>query len=155
MSAARRDQPMPVGMDSAGLAHALRTDAQGRLELVLAEGGAYVQQLRHVLSGTLSVGAGVLRYTNRSGTALTLREVHLAVNTAPSGAAVVVDVHLNGVTVFTTQANRPQIIAGAYAGSSVLLDVTDWAAGAYLTVDVDQVGSGTPGANLVVTVVYG
>ena len=155
MSASRRDQPMPVGMDSAGLAHALRTDASGRLELVLASGGAYLQQLRHSLSGTLSVGAGTLRYTNRAGSALTIREVHLAVNTAPAGAALIVDVNLDGVSIFASPADRPQVAAGAYAGSSALIGTSAWAANAVLTVDVDQVGSSTPGANLVVTVVCG
>ena len=155
MSAPRRDQPMPVGMDGSGLAHALRTDAAGRLELVLASGGAYLQQLRHTLGGTLSAAAGGLRYTNRAGAALTLREVHLAVNTAPVGAAVIVDVNLNGTSIFASPADRPQVAAGAYAGSSVLISTSAWAENAYLTVDVDQVGSSAPGADLVVTVVYG
>jgi hypothetical protein len=146
---------MPIGMDGTGLAHALRTDAQGRLELVLAGGGAYLQMLRYELSGTLTVGAGALRYTNRNGAARTLREVHLAVNTAPAGAALIVDVNLDGVSIFSSAANRPQIAAGAYAGASVLIGTTAWAVDARLTVDVDQVGSSTPGADLVVTVVYG
>jgi hypothetical protein len=33
-------------------------------------------------------------------------------------------------------------------------DVTSWAAGDYLTVDIDQIGSTVAGANLVVVVVY-
>lgn len=155
MSAPRRDQPMPIGMDSSGLAHALRTDANGRLELVLASGGAYQQMLWHTVSGTLAVAAGALRYTNRAGAALTLREVHLAVNTAPAGAAIIVDVNLNGASIFASPADRPQVAAGAYAGSSALIGTPAWADNTYLTVDVDQVGSSTAGANLVVTVVYG
>ena len=145
---------MPIGMDGAGLAHALRTDSAGRLELVLAGGGAYLQMLRHPLSGALSVGAGALRYANRSGAVRTLREVHLAVNTAPAGAALIVDVNLDGASIFSSPANRPQVAAGAYAGASVLIGTTAWAVDACLTVDVDQVGSSTPGADLVVTVVY-
>ena len=146
---------MPVGMDSAGLAHALRTDAEGRLEMVLAGGGAYLQMLRHTLSGALAAAAGTLRYPNRAGAALTIREVHLAVNTAPAGAAIIVDVNLNGTSIFSSSADRPQIAAGVYAGLSVLLGTPTWAVNAYLTVDVDQVGSSTPGADLVVTVVVG
>jgi hypothetical protein len=145
---------MPVGMDSAGLAHALRTDAQGRLELVLAGGGAYLQMLRHALSGTLAVGAGALRYTNRSAAGLTLREVHLALGTAPAGAALIVDVNLDGVSIFASPTHRPQVAAGAVDGSSALIGTPAWAANAVLTVDVDQVGSSVPGADLVVTVVY-
>ncbi len=155
MTMPRRDQPMPIGMDEAGLAHPLRTDASGRLELVLAGGGAYQQQLRHTLSGTLSVGSGVLRFYNRSGNGVTIGEVHLAVGTAPLGAALIVDVHKNGTTIFTSQTTRPQVAAGANAGYSSTVEQPTWAAGEYLTIDVDQVGSSTAGADLVVTVVYG
>ena len=44
--------------------------------------------------------------------------------------------------------------AGAYAGASVLIGTSAWAVDACLSVDVDQVGASTPGADLVVTVVY-
>jgi hypothetical protein len=65
-----------------------------------------------------------------------------------------VDANINGTTVFTTQANRPQIAAGATSGNSTTLDVTSWTVGQYLSVDIDGIGSGTPGSNLVVEIVF-
>lgn len=76
------------------------------------------------------------------------------VGTAPAGAAMIVDVHKNGTTIFTTQANRLTIAAGATEGVSGTPEVTTVEAGDELLVLVDQVGSGTAGSNLGV-VIYG
>jgi hypothetical protein len=69
----------------------------------------------------------------------------------PVGADLIVDVNRNGTTIFTTQSNRPKILDG---GGSVpgTPDVTILFSG-YLTVDVDQVGSTTPGSDITVAVV--
>lgn len=80
--------------------------------------------------------------------------VRASVGTAPTGAPVVVDVNKNGVTIFTNQAHRPSIAAGAHTATATP-DVTALVAGDYLTVDIDGVGSTTPGADLTVSVVLG
>lgn len=112
-----------------------------------------VQMAVFTFEGLLSTQTGALRIANELGTTKTLSKVYLTVNTAPVGASIIVDVNKNGTTVFTTQANRPVIVAAANAGFSTTIDVTSWAADDYLTVDIDQVGA-TPGANLVVHVVF-
>jgi hypothetical protein len=105
------------------------------------------------VAGTVSAGAGGLRIPNATGSALTIRAVQASVGTAPTGASLIVDVNKNGTTIFTTQANRPTIAAaGNTSGKVTNMDVTSLADGDYLTVDVDQVGSGTPGSNLTVLV---
>ncbi len=145
-----------MGADSSGLAHFLSTDANGRLEVVLASGvGALVKELRFWVDGNLATGARPRRLYNLTGATLAFQKVHLAVNTAPSGAAIICDIHKNGTTIFTTQSNRPQVAAGANAGSTTAFDVATLAGGEYLTLEIDQVGSGTAGADLVATVVLG
>ncbi|MCZ7543221.1 MAG: hypothetical protein M5R40_06630 [Anaerolineae bacterium] len=104
--------------------------------------------------GELAEGASPLRLYNRSGVARTIAEVFLAVHTAPAGAAVIVDVHKDGTTIFTNQSNRPQIAAGNDTGASAAIDDPAWPAGAYLTAEIDQVGASTPGSDLVVHVTY-
>jgi hypothetical protein len=80
--------------------------------------------------------------------------VRLMVNTVPTGAAIVVDINKNGTSIFTSQANRPTILAGANSGGpGVAPDITSIAAGDFLTVDVDQIGSVVVGSDLVVTVI--
>jgi hypothetical protein len=101
-------------------------------------------------SGALTVGAGVSRLP--IGAACTVVNVRAMVGTAPAGSAVTVDVNKNGTTLFTTQGNRPSIAAGANASGAAVPDVTALAAGDYLTVDVDAIGSGTAGSDLTVII---
>lgn len=78
----------------------------------------------------------------------------LMVGTAPTGSSLIVDVNKNGTTIYTTQANRPSIAASANAGGpGATPDVTTLAAGDYLTVDIDQVGSSVAGSDLTVSVI--
>jgi hypothetical protein len=81
-----------------------------------------------------------------------IETVRAAVNTAPTGADLVVDVNKNGTTIYTTQSKRPSIAAGTNTDLGDTPDITTLAAGDYLTVDVDQVGSTAAGSDLTVTV---
>lgn len=88
--------------------------------------------------------------------AATILGVYATVSVAPTGAAILIDVHKNGTTIFTTQGNRPTIAATAFAVNAEVtnMDVTAIAAGDYLTVNIDQIGSTLPGEDLVVVVRY-
>ena len=103
-------------------------------------------------SGVLTVAAGTHRF--RFPFAAVLLGVASAVGTAPTGAAILVDVHKNGTTVFTTQGNRPSIAISGNLSSETVPDVIAIAAADYLTVDVDAVGSGVAGQDLTVMVRY-
>ena len=102
------------------------------------------------VNGALVVGAGSVRLY--APFACTVVRVQAAVGVAPTGDSVIVDANKNGTTIFTIQADRPAIAASAYVSSWATPDVTVLAAGDYLTVDIDQVGSSTAGSDLVVTV---
>ena len=101
------------------------------------------------LEGVLSVEALPFRVYNAVG-ALTIEQVYLSVGTAPVGAAIIVDVNKNGTSIFGT---RPQIAAGSNSGASAAISTSVWGTLDYLTADIDQVGSSTPGSNLVVHVI--
>jgi len=104
-------------------------------------------------AGTLAVSSGQARYLMPRAGSVT--GVVMSVNTAPTGASVICDLNKNGSTMFSTQANRPTISAAAFkTSSSATPNTKSFAAGDYLTVDVDQVGSTIPGADLVVVVSY-
>jgi len=73
---------------------------------------------------------------------------------APTGADLIVDINKNGSTIFTTQANRPKIAAGAHSGESGTPNIISINKGDRLSVDTDQVGSTTPGGDdLLVTII--
>ena len=99
--------------------------------------------------GTLATRVGTERRYNDTGATRTLSKVRLWVNTAPTGADIIVDVLKNGSSIFTT---KPRVVAGANTGTGVPT-TTSWADGEYLTINIDQVGSTIAGADLQVTVV--
>lgn len=104
-------------------------------------------------AGTLTTGVGTLAF--RAPFAMTLQHVRLYATTAPTGAAILVDVNKNGTTMFTTQANRPTIAISANSETATTApDVTAVAAGDRITIDVDQVGSTVAGADLSVILYF-
>ena len=111
-----------------------------------------ITTLTFAVVGTLTVGTDKAP-TILAPCTLTITKVKLVVKTAPTGAAIIVDVNKNGTTIFTTQANRPQIAAGATTGDSGTPDVTALAETDKLTIDVDTVGSSVAGAGLTVEIV--
>ena len=103
-------------------------------------------------TGTLTVTTGTQRLPI-DGT-YTIVGTRLMAGTAPTGSTLIVDVNKNGTTIYSTQANRPTIADGANAGGpGATPDVTTLAAGDYLTVDIDQIGSSVAGADLTVSVI--
>lgn len=104
-------------------------------------------------AGTLTVLAGTARLYNDTGRTLTIATVRASVGTAPTGQSLIVDININGTTIFSTQANRPTIAAaGNTSGSVTNMNTTTITNGQFFTVDVDQVGSGTAGSDLTVQI---
>lgn len=101
--------------------------------------------------GNVAVNVGTFRLYNDTGSAWTITGVRASVGVAPTGSSIIIDVNKNGTTIFTTQANRPAIAATSNTSGNVTnMDVTTVAAGEYLTVDVDQIGSSVPGTDLTI-----
>lgn len=100
--------------------------------------------------GLLTTGAMSLRFYAPGP--MTISEVFTAVNTPPTGDTILVDVNLNGTTIFTNQGKRPEIADGAYTDTSDTPDVTAVVKDDYFTADIDQVGSTTSGLDLTVHV---
>ncbi len=96
-----------------------------------------------------ATGVGTFRLYFKK--AATITNVSAALDTAPTGSTYIVDVHKNGTTIFPTQANRPTIAISGFQDNATL-ETTAVAAGEFLTVDIDQVGSTITGASLTVTV---
>lgn len=99
--------------------------------------------------GTLAITTGKLRLSFPY--ACTITNVRATVGTAPTGAAVIIDLHKNGATIFTNQDARPSIAIDANVSLTNVPDIAGIAANDYLTLEVDAVGSTEPGSDLVVT----
>lgn len=96
--------------------------------------------------GVLAVGQVAIpgTYVPR---ATTLREVHLAVGTAPAGSALTVEVR-NGATVLATVSIAAAATTGSVTGLTAAI-----AAGTRVTYHVTAVGSTTAGSDLAVALV--
>lgn len=105
------------------------------------------------MEGTLEISDSPLRIYNRYQMNRSFIEVFLAVDTPPDGDDIVVDVQVNGVSIFDT-GSEPKILDGENTGYVTIFDIPTWTAGTYLTWSILQVGSSTPGSNLVVHIVH-
>lgn len=81
----------------------------------------------------------------------TINNVIASVTTAPVTSAVIVDIHKNGTTIFTTQSNRPEIAVGTLDDLTAVPDVTSFSQNDVFTCHIDQVGE-TGGDGLLVQV---
>lgn len=116
-----------------------------------ASSSVHQKVLAFSMAGTLVVGTGTFRIYNDSGSTWTINSVRSSVGTAPTGAAVVVDVKLDGTTIYGTPANRPTIaVSTNTSGRNTGFSTTTWPNNSYVTVDVVTIGSTVAGANLTV-----
>ncbi len=120
------------------------------------------------ISGALTASTTVPKAIFRLPKAITLNAsvpVKISVLTAPTGAALIVDVHYVAyvsasteplpTTIFTTGpgTNRPSIAATEFSDDSGASDVTSLAAGGFVAIYVDQIGSTIAGSDLIVTLI--
>jgi hypothetical protein len=82
--------------------------------------------------------------------AYTINKAYAYATTAPTGAALIFDINLNGSTIWSTQANRLQIAAGANSGTQTSFNSTALVENDILSIDIDQIGSTLPGADITV-----
>jgi len=102
-------------------------------------------------AGPLAAGIGTIAYPIKGGS-FTILSVAARVGGSPSGSSVIVDVNKNGTTIYTTQASRPTIAPAANEAVVGSHDIASLTTGDYLTIDIDGVGSLTPGSHLVVVI---
>lgn len=100
------------------------------------------------LGGTLSVGVAVQEWA--APLAFTLRSATGRVRVAPAGAALIVDLRINGASIFASQSEMVNIAAGSQQDVSAVKNAAV-AAGDVLTLEIEQVGSTTAGSDLTVS----
>jgi hypothetical protein len=101
-------------------------------------------------TGDIIVLSSQLRFYNRTGRSRTIQGAWASAGTPPTGTDIIVDINKNGSTIFTTQGNRPRVLGGTNGGILTTPNDQSFLDGDYLTVDVDQIGSVTPGADVTV-----
>ncbi len=125
-------------------------------------GTAWVGMVREIarvsVQGTLATGTNIVPPIVFPR-ACTIQKVSARVGTAPTGASILIDINKYGTdevadgSIFSGK-TRITLAAGDYEDSRTDLNTTysDLADDEYLTVDIDQVGSTVPGADLSITI---
>ena len=111
-------------------------------------------QLFFTFYDVLAVGSIPARYYNRTGVSRIIQQVHLYCMTPPQGADIVVDIFMDGSSIFADPAHRPKVTSGNNTGYSTQIGTVNWAHDSYLTCMLVQTGSIYPGSDLVISVVY-
>ncbi len=136
----------PLGVDTLGAVEGCFDVEEETHATEHASGGADLLQTErhavwaqpHDVSTTMAFEELRL-YADASGT---IQDARCSVATAPTTGSVTVDFNLNGVTIFTTQSNRPTIAQGTNTDVSGAPDITAYSSGDYFDIDVDVVDAG-------------
>lgn len=98
---------------------------------------------------TTAIETGTAKATFRMPHALTLTGVRASVNGAPTGSTIIVNVKEGGSTIFSTKVSiDASETTSTTAATPAVISDTALADDAVITVDIDQVGSSTPGTGL-------
>lgn len=123
------------------------TDPQNPIVTATFSGGAEIPVV--VGDETTNLTTGLAKYTFRMPFAMSVSAVRMSVNVAPVGSAIQVDVNEEGLSMFSVP---PTIDAGEKttftAATPPVITRPNLADDAEITVDIDQVGSTTPGRGL-------
>lgn len=121
----------------------------------LSKGASKVRgQERFYREGVLLVDNGAFHLFNRTHRKLRIWEVHGVVDQNPTGDDIIVDVFLDGNSIFANVGDMLHIPDGDVTGATVVFQNDVWDLNQEMRIDVTNVGSIIPGANLVVTIVY-
>lgn len=116
--------------------------------------GSYEVYSVAVSDETTDLTTGTAKLTFRMPFAMTLSEVRINVNTAPTGSTLIVDVKESGTTIFST---KPSIDASektsVTAATAAVISDSSLADDAEMTVNIDQVGATIAGKGLKLTLI--
>jgi hypothetical protein len=127
--------------------YVLTSDASGNGYWVQPSAGGGAQVATISFAGVLATYTGQLRWT--PPTTVTLSSAIARVTTPSSGAAINYTINVTGTALVSST-----ITSGTSGGSQISLSSTSIGTGDYITVNIDQVGSTTPGSDLVVSIIY-
>lgn len=116
--------------------------------------GNRVEAMREVIGiacsdETTALSTGTAKVTFRMPFAMTLEAVRATVNTAPTGATLIVDINEGGLSVLSTKLSIDATEkTSTTAATAAVISDSALADDAEITIDIDQIGSTIAGAGL-------
>jgi len=122
-----------------------RVTADGR---ILAPNSMHAPWIWSAAGDQVQVGEGAARIYNDTAGQLVIRSVRASAGVPPTGDSILIDVKVSGASVLTSPL---EITAGTHtSGRVTALATTTIPMGGYMTVDILQLGSDTPGDHITV-----
>ena len=106
------------------------------------------------VDGALDTGADISATLNLVSNGK-IYDAKAYISTTGVGSAIQVDINYNGVSIWTATSAQLILAAGATSTSVATFVTTNVTAGGTLKLDIDKIGSTTPGGNLTVMVEVG
>ena len=103
--------------------------------------GSITTALAFAYAGTLNTTGSTMAPTIITPCSLDAVSATAFVKTACGSGSIIVDIHMNGTTIFGTQTNRPIIPSGSKYDLSGSPSVTSFPEGSTITMDIDSVGN--------------
>lgn len=150
------DKASPTGSDELLLADAAASGAIKKSDIqAIADLAKPVEHIQVAVSDeTTALTTGTAKITFRMPYAFTLTAVRASVVTAPTGAALTVDINEGGVSILSTKLTIDvSEKTSTTAATAAVISDTALADDAEITIDIDQVGSTIAGAGLKVTLI--
>ncbi len=126
--------------------HVSSADGAAVFDLNLPAGTAVTQYVNSIVAGTLQLVTGVNRWY--APTTIAFTRLEMFVSTPATGADIIINVNKNGTSV-----GSYTLPAGTYYHDIGVINIAV-AAGDYLTYDITQIGSSTPGSDLQIRLSY-
>ena len=143
--------PTGAGMPTGGTAGQIMVKVDGTDYNFVWASNLTTRSLAFYIDDVLEVGTDLMSIIAPLG--LTITGIRANVTAAPTGADLIIDINKNGTTLYTTQGNRPTILATETSETATLPDITSISLGDIISVDIDQIGSTVAGENLSVLLI--
>jgi hypothetical protein len=103
---------------------------------------------------TTNITTGTAKLTFRMPFAMKVTDVRASVNTAPVGSTIIIDINESGTTILSTKLSIDDGEKTSFtAATPAVISDTSLADDAEITIDFDQVGSGTAGKGVRVWII--
>ncbi len=133
---------------------ATKNAIRDKIESIMAGTGMPEVIMVAVSDETTDLTIGTAKITFRMPYAMTLSAVRASVNTAPTGATVIVDINEGGSTILSTKLSIDiSEKTSTTAGTPAVISDTALADDAEITIDIDQIGSTIAGKGLKVSLI--
>lgn len=149
-----RDAVGAILQDSASISLTYDDDGETITAEIIPDGHYHTESIIIAISDETTALTTGTKATFRMPYDFTLTAIKASVTTAPTGAALIIDVKKNGTTIFSTKLSIDATEkTSVTAAAAAVLSTTAFSSDDEISISIDQIGSGTAGAGAKVSMI--